>query len=136
MASWYAVKTLYRFEATGRARGADENYDAAATLFEERIVLFRAESFEAAIENAKHEAEQYASNYDHSNAYGQKVRCRYLGEYDAFEMAAEKPGEGVEVYSRTQLVPKQTKDQTLGDWALGTESDADRAKRAKFLAPE
>jgi hypothetical protein len=131
---WYGVKTLYRMEATGRPHGTDELYDAAATLFEERIVLFRAASFEEAIEKGQRDAEHYASGYDHQNAYGQQVRCRYLGEYDAFEMS-EEPGEGVEAYSRTALVDKSIKDKTLGDWALGTEKGID-SRRKKFLPPE
>lgn len=47
---WYAVRTVVRFPA-------DDEGDAA---YEERITLWRADSFEEAVERAEAEAEDYA----------------------------------------------------------------------------
>ncbi|MGI5864599.1 MAG: DUF4288 domain-containing protein [Myxococcales bacterium] len=134
-ASWYGVKTIYRIEAAGRPKGADEDYDPEATMFEERIVLVQASSLQGAIEKAERDAREYAEGFEHENPYGQKVRCRYLGEYDVFEMLT-KPADRVEVYSRTELVSKKVKDKILGDWAFGTEGNAEAPLRKKFFARE
>ncbi len=134
-ASWYGVKTIYRIEATGRPKGADEAYDAEATLLEERIILVQATSIQKAIDKAERDAHEYADGFEHENPYGQQVRCRYLGEYDVFEMLT-KPADRVEVYSRTELVSKKVKDKTLGDWAFGTEDEKEAPLRKKFFARE
>jgi hypothetical protein len=134
-ASWYGVKTIYRIEAIGRPKGADKDYDPEATMFEERIVLFKASSIDEAVAKAARDAQEYADDFEHVNPYGQTVRCRYLGEGDVFEMFVA-PDERVEVYSRTELVKKSIKDKTLGEWAFGTEKPKDEPLRKKFFAQE
>ena len=79
---WFGVKTLTRWEAIGKPKSIDENFDEDATLVEERIVLIKARSFDEAIKKGEKEAENYLDEY--KNFYGQKVKQRYLKVCDAF----------------------------------------------------
>ncbi len=49
---WYAVRTIFKF---GQKKDGKN-------IFEERIVCFRAHTFEEALDKAGHEARQYASD--------------------------------------------------------------------------
>lgn len=128
---WFGVKTIYRTTTRDRPRSVDAYYDAKATLVEERVVVFRAATFRQAIALAEREARAYARG-TWTNLYGQRMAQEYLGECNAFEMY-EPPAAGFEVYSRTQLVSRETSDRKLGDVLLGVEeSPRARAKRRKF----
>ena len=65
----------------------DPSEHGDASLFEERITLWEASSFDEAIEQAEAEAEDYASGL-----------CEYLGLAQAYELV-EAPGHGREVFS-------------------------------------
>lgn len=133
--SWFGVKTIYRIEAFGRPQAIDSAYDPDATLIEERIVLFRARSFDEAIRRAEKEATQYAAS-QHRNPYGQTVKMRYLKSCDAFLMD-ESPGVSVEVFSATEVVHKQIPDDEILDSKLGKQRGSnDRQQRLKFLHQE
>lgn len=130
--SWYGVKTLYRVEARGRAARKDSDFDPDATLVEERVVLVRARSFDDAIARAEKEARAYAASPRWASPYGQQVATRYLGECDAFLLAAD-PGAGAEVYSRTAIVSASLSDNAMAESLLGREETAhDRRRRRKF----
>ena len=58
--NWYGAKTLYRYRARGRARRPDRGFNRENTLVEERVVLFRARSFDEAISRAEAEAISYS----------------------------------------------------------------------------
>ena len=132
---WFGVKTIYRTTTRDRPRFVDAHYDPKATSVEERVVVFRAATFQQAIALAEREARAYARG-TWTNLYGQRMKQDYLGECDAFEMY-DPPAAGVEVYSRTQLVSRETSDRKLGDVLLGVEeSPRARAKRRKFLNRE
>jgi hypothetical protein len=83
---WFAVKGLFRwyFKDTG---------DTANV--EERIVLFRAESFDKAIEFAEREAETYCADDPKAN-----FRIEALDWWNAYLIGAERVGHGVEIFSR------------------------------------
>jgi hypothetical protein len=70
---WYAVRCLFRW--TGR--------------YEERITLWHAADLDAAIALAEAEAGEYAEN----------TGVTYLGLAQAYEIGAEQPGPGSEVFS-------------------------------------
>ena len=72
---WYAVRCVFR--------GTKE-----PTFYEERVTLWRAGSFEDAIERAEAEAGEYTD----------VLSLRYLGLAQAYKLADE-PGEGAEVFS-------------------------------------
>lgn len=75
--SWYCVRTVFRFSR-----------DSTST-FEERMTLWCAAGFEAAIALAEAEANEYADSLD---------SCAYIGLAQAYELS-EEPGHGAEVFS-------------------------------------
>ena len=74
----FAVKTLYRTTATGRPKRRDKHYDPDTALIEERVVLFRASTFDSAIRKAEREARKYAADDSGHNGYGQALATEYL----------------------------------------------------------
>ncbi len=72
---WYSVRCVFR----------DRN---SARLLEERITLWRAGSFDEALEQAEREAKEYAS----------ALNLRYLEPAQAFKLSQE-PGAGAEMFS-------------------------------------
>src|SRR5688572_10093733 len=120
-ATWFGVKTLFRTEALGRPLAADRAYDPTVSLVEERVVLFKTQSFAAAIRAAETEARRYARRR-HVNPYGQRVVTRFLGACDAFELI-EAPGNRVEVFSTTDVVPMRIPDRRIVHQRLGPPVD-------------
>jgi hypothetical protein len=135
-ATWFGVKTLFRTKAVGKPIARDPAYDATVSLVEERIVLFKARGFGAAIRAAEAEARHYARRH-HLNPYGQRVVTRYLGACDAFELF-EPPSKQVEVFSTTEVVPKRVSDRSIVGQRLGPRMDAkaDHARRRNILNRE
>jgi len=137
VSGWFGVKTLYRWEAFGEPRNVDRGFEEDSTMFEERVVLVRANSIDQAIERAENEAAEYA-NRSYKNFYGQTVQTRYLCCCDAYEIGEELIGEGVEIYSSVEKVHALVEDSVLIDNRLGKEeSITDRkAERDKFWNAE
>ncbi|GAA3087759.1 DNA-binding MarR family transcriptional regulator [Kribbella aluminosa] len=81
-ADWFAVRCVFRL---GRPAGVD------GKGYEERITLWRADSFDHAIERAEAEALEYASMVADSPD-------EYLGLAQAYRLA-DVPGDGAEVFS-------------------------------------
>lgn len=131
---WYGVKTLYRTTVVGEPENVDRYYDPEATLVEERVVLFRARSFDEALSKAAKEARRYASS-DRTNRYGQRIRQRFLGGADAFELF-EPPGPGVEAFSSTEVVPREVSDHEIRLNRTGRERASDKWRRTKILQRE
>lgn len=131
---WYAVKSLYRWEAQGEPEGSDEFFDAGATLLEERVVLFKGRSFDEALRRAEKEAEDYCQ-FEMFNPYGQTLRFRCLDFFDAYHLV-DLPGKdtpsGLEVYSATEKVDASFTDDELIDRRFGTESNEKDPRRKKF----
>jgi hypothetical protein len=131
---WYGVKTVYRTTAEGEPAQTDRYFDPSASLVEERVVLVRARNFDEALAKGEKEARAYAAG-DVENRYGQRVRQRYLGVADAYEMP-EAPGNLVEAYSKTELVPTSTPDAEVCVKRIATERARDRWRRTKFMKHE
>lgn len=131
---WFAVKSVFRTEATGRPLGTDAAFDASMTLVEERVVLFRARSQREAFARAEREVRSYASDCDHRNPYGQQVVCRSLEVMDSYELFTA-PASGREAYSRTQVVSRSVPDRSVVQALLGPfhESSRDRRTRRNIL---
>ena len=108
---WFGVKTVFRVAATGRPVATDSAFDPQMTLVEERVVLYRATSGANAIRAAERDARAYSRD-THRNPYGQRVVWRYLGACEAYEMF-EPPGDGREVFSTTEVVPKTRTDRSV-----------------------
>jgi hypothetical protein len=131
---WFAVKSVFRTAVTGRPLATDSAYDPAATVVEERVVLFRARSPREALVRGRREARAYASDCPHRNPYGQRVLCRSLELMDCFELF-NPPSSGREIYSRTQFVDQSVSDASVLLALLGParESAADRRRRRNIL---
>lgn len=136
VASWkfYAVKTLYRISARGRPARVDRYYDEKATLVEERVVAFRARSFDEAIRLAEEEAQKYARFLKHKNPYGQNVRAKYLRNCDAYLLDESSSARG-ELYSRTELVSSDRSDAAVVAGLLGRNETANRSERRRKFVP-
>ncbi len=104
---------LFRLVTTGKPTWTDRYFDPKSTLVEDRIVLFQATDFDDAIKQAKAEAKRYCASTKYTNIYGQRVRLKFLGETDAFEIADEEPATGCEVYSTTAIVPTSLRDASV-----------------------
>ena len=130
--SWYGVKTLYRVEPVGRPRGTDRLYSTRVTGVEERVVVLRARSASEAIRKGETEAKRYAASW-HYNPYGQRVRTRYLGYADAYDID-EALAEGTEVFSETEIVSRTVSDRAIIKRLIGRpESNRVYASRRNVL---
>ena len=85
MKDWYAVKGLFRWylKSTGKTN-----------LIEERVVLFKADSFKVALQFAKKEAKSYCAEDPKAN-----FKIEPLKRWDVRRMF-DAPGDGIEVFSR------------------------------------
>jgi len=80
--SWYGVRSVFRSDRTedGKPR----------RVFEERVVLFHATSFEEALAKGVAEAKRYAAD---------SLHCTMLDHVVAFHIHGEELGDGDEVWS-------------------------------------
>ena len=79
---WYAAKTIYKTPTVEDGR--------PTTVFEERVVLFRATDFDDTIAKAEAEAAEYCRTISGTE---------YLGFVDVYHVGDEAIGHGTEVYS-------------------------------------
>lgn len=110
--NWYAVKSVYRTEAKGRPKNKDKAYRSDLVLIEERIVIFQAKNPDEAFNKAAKEAKSYIEEASTTNIYGQKVSARRLKHMQAYDLD-EPPGEGIEIWSRTEDASALTSDRSL-----------------------
>lgn len=82
---WYAAKSVVKHR---RVENRNEK-----TVFEERVVLFRASSFEEAAEKAEEEIAKYV---------GEGQGSWYLGYMDVYRVLAPSIGDGAEVFSMSR----------------------------------
>jgi hypothetical protein len=79
---WYSAKCIFFH------KGLRDESDVP--VYEERIVLLKADSFDQAIEQAEEDAVQYASDVED---------CEYCGFVDVYHLYDEAVGHGTEIYS-------------------------------------
>lgn len=101
---WYGVRCIFSH---------GEVDDGARTLFEERIVLVRAESFDEAIAKAEAEAENYAADL--------AGETQYLGDADAYHLALSEIEEGSEIFSLMRTSELGPKDYVSRFFQTGAE---------------
>lgn len=131
----YFVQSAYRREAMGRPSDVDGNFDPTVTLVEVRIVMFAAADERDALRQATREARAYARE-TYLNAYGQRVKIRFLGALSAYELF-EPLAPGIEVYSTTEVVSSSVTDDELIDRRMGhVESKADFTRRINIAHAE
>ena len=80
---WYSARCLFVHENT-------PSEISPPRVYEERIILIRATSFEDAIAQAETEAREYAASTD---------GVRYLGHVDVFHLFDDELVSGTELYS-------------------------------------
>ena len=80
---WFGVKTLYSFKQSDK--------DLPDRIYEERIVLFNADSFDEAIRFAEEEASSFVAR---------DQRYEFLNYADAYMMPEASPSAGTEIYSK------------------------------------
>jgi hypothetical protein len=134
--AWYGVRTVYRICAEGAPKKRDQRYDPKSTLIEDRVVLFQARGLDDAIAQAKKEASAYCRQTKYVNLYGQRVRMRCLGAYDAYEiceMKQGKPGAGSEVFSTTEVVHAAVSDSAIVSRRMGALNSEAEEARYKFI---
>ena len=133
---WFGSKSLYRWEAKGKPKCIDTDYDRTSTLVEERTVLIRARNSVEALEKALNEANAYCKDYVFQNCYGESVSIRFLKCCDVVELLDE-PGSGIEMHSNNFITKKAIGDKSLVDRFLGKpESKKQRAARFRFMDAE
>ena len=108
---WYSARSLFVHEHT-------PSDVLPARVYEERIVLLRAASFDDAIQLAENEAREYAARDEGR---------RYLGHVDVFHLFDDDIGSGTEVYSVLRVGtpdPDLFVEKLTGDfWNCGDRSD-------------
>ncbi len=133
--TWYGVRTLFRLVAIGKPKAIDEHYDRMSTLVEDRVVLFRADSFDSAIRQAEIEASDYCKRSRFVNIYGQSVRTKLLRAVDAYSLPDDELSPGCEVYSSTAISPRSVSNAELVTERLGKVKGRS-PKRYKFMDGE
>ncbi|MDQ3686622.1 MAG: DUF4288 domain-containing protein [Acidobacteriota bacterium] len=97
---WYAAKCIFLHAETSGGH---------KQMYEERIILLRARSFDEAIDRTEKEAEEYCNDLDGS---------KYVGYVDVFHLTEGKVGDGAEIFSsmrRSDLQPKEYLNQFYPD---------------------
>ena len=91
--SWYGVRSIFRSDRT--------EGDRPCRTFEERVVLFRASSFEEALAKGETEAQRYAADWPHP---------KVLDHVVAFHIHDEELREGDEVWSCIRALDASDKE--------------------------
>jgi hypothetical protein len=109
--SWYSVRCLFQWRGPGKKK---------RRVYEERITLWRAASFEEAIAKAEAEAIEYLADEDEPT----RRPFRYLSLAQAYRMSEwDDPGEGIEVFSMLRESNKKPKDYLTRFFDTGNENN-------------
>ncbi|HEV2706784.1 MAG TPA: DUF4288 domain-containing protein [Pyrinomonadaceae bacterium] len=100
---WYGAKCIFLHTDIESCPGQ---------VYEERVILVKAESLDAAISRAERMAEEYAE---------QLSGCLYIGFVDVFHIYDEHIGEGTEVYSLMRASNLNRDDYLNRFYETGTE---------------
>ena len=108
-ADWYGVRCVFAYGRGSSARASDERIG-----YEERVTVWRAETFDNAIAKAEAEAEGYASDVD----------AEYVGLAQAYRMADDLV-EGAEVFSLIRSIDMPADEYVHRFFATGAERQDD-----------
>ena len=101
---WYSVRCILRSPWTD-----------GTFLYEERITIWRAASFEEAVERAERDAREFARDVD----------AEYVGLAQAYHLAEARLGSGAEVFSLIRVSDLPTNDYLSTFFDTGTERQKD-----------
>jgi len=110
---WYAIKLLFVSIITGEPNTAkiDENFSNDYKVFEERIIVVRAQSSDHAYKLAELEARKDEITYN--NPYDQTVQSRFVDALNCQRLIDNEITSGTEVYYRLFKVPIGTETKTF-----------------------
>lgn len=110
---WYAVKMLFESVVFGEPNPekVDENYSNEHKIYEERIILVRAQSTEHAYRSAELNAVKYEKEYH--NPYDQLVIHKFIDSLDCFHLPDGGIKNGIDVYSRLIKVSADEKTENI-----------------------
>ena len=126
MEHWYAVKSVFRTDVTASGAAVPR-----LSSFEERVVLFRAASFDEALLRAEEEAQRYTAENRWSNDEGEDVCTRYLGALDAFSLS-DNLDDGAELYSKILFVDPGSSDGDVVERTMGSEAERASPSSSSF----
>jgi hypothetical protein len=99
---WYGAKCIFRH--------TNLTADGGASVYEERIVLFRASSEEEALGMAEREAKVYATD-----------DIEYLGFVELYHLATDRIGDRTELYSQMRTSSLAPRDYLNHFYDTGSE---------------
>jgi hypothetical protein len=112
---WYSVKLIFESILSGGPEPdtADESYPDRYKMYEESLVLVKAQSFGHAYKIAEKKAKEAEAEYQ--NPYGESVHHKFVEAIDCFLILEETLLTGVELAWRVLRVPKETDPQEFID---------------------
>lgn len=137
---WYAVLLLFESTISGEPNASkiDEHYRSGDKLYEERIVIFRAQSANHAYKLADLDAKKSEMTY--KNPYDQTVHCRFIDSINCQRLFDDKIISGTEIYHRLFKKPENTDiDQFIATYFPETQrrrEDGDVTPFYNFLINE
>lgn len=110
---WYAVKLLFESTLSGvpNQEKIDEHYDSGFKLYEERIVVVKAQSSEHAYKKADEMSK--VSEMEYYNPYGQLVKCKFVDSLNCQRLFDDEIKSGTEIYSRLLKVPVEMETEKV-----------------------
>lgn len=103
---WFSVKLIFENIISGEPEPntIDKNYGNSYKIYEESLVLIKAQSFDHAYKIAEKKAKE--SEMDYTNPYGQLINFKFIEAIDCFSINEETLYTGAEIYSRVIRVNK------------------------------
>lgn len=97
---WYAVKLLFESTITGEPNKEkiDDHFSNEFKMYEERIVVIKAQSPDHAYKKA--DAEAVKSEMEYNNPYDQLVKCKFVDSLNCQKLFDDEIISGTEIYSR------------------------------------
>lgn len=110
---WYAVKLLFVSTISGEPNKdkIDVHYDNKFKMYEEQIVVVKAQSHEHAYKKADKVAKQ--SEMEYYNPYDQLVQCKLVDSLNCQRLFDDEIKSGTEIYSRLLKVPTEMETEKV-----------------------
>lgn len=103
---WYSARCIFRHAVS------EERLDVSSSLFEERVILIRADDFDQAMRRAIDEGIAYASS---------GIDVEFLECVDVFHLFDRKVGDLTEVFSLLRFTELNARDYISSFFRTGTE---------------
>ncbi len=129
---WYSIKLLFESTISGEPiKGRiDEYFSNDFKLFEDQIIILKAQSVEHAYRLANIKAVKKEMSY--YNPYGQKVQYKFINSINCQPLQEHAITSGIEVYSRLFKVPKDEETSTFIDKTSPEINDVDDGEKTPY----